>query len=318
MIDELHSLRGVYGSHVANILRRLRRLCEFYGSRPQFICSSATIGNPKELAEGLTEREMTLVDESGAPRGERYFAIYNPPVVNRQLGIRKSALNSARDVSLSFLGKGLQTIVFAPVAARDRGARDVPQGGARDEAGLGGRHPRLPRRLPAAEAPRDRAGAARGLGARRRLDERARARDRHRQPRRGGAGRLPGQRRLGLAAGGPRGAALGHLGRGAGRELDAAQPVHREEPRLLLRRAGRAGPHQPRQPADPGQPREVRGLRAAVRGRRAVRQGEPGRDPEVPRGARSCCTGRGSAGTGRATATRPTRSACARSPRTTS
>ena len=114
VIDELHSLRGVYGSHVTNILRRLRRLCEFYGSRPQFICSSATIGNPRELAEGLTEREMTLIGESGAPRGERYFAIYNPPVVHRQLGIRKSALNSARDVSLSFLGKGLQTIVFAP------------------------------------------------------------------------------------------------------------------------------------------------------------------------------------------------------------
>ena len=94
VVDELHSLRGVFGSHVANILRRLRRLCEFYGSRPQFICSSATIGNPKELAEALTEREMTLVDRSGAPRGERYFAIYNPPVVNRQLGIRKSALNS--------------------------------------------------------------------------------------------------------------------------------------------------------------------------------------------------------------------------------
>ncbi len=114
VVDELHSLRGVYGSHVANIFRRLRRLCEFYGSRPQFICSSATIGNPRELAEALSEREMTLVDDSGAPRGERYFAIYNPPVVNRQLGIRKSALNCARDVSLSFLSKGLQTIVFAP------------------------------------------------------------------------------------------------------------------------------------------------------------------------------------------------------------
>jgi DEAD/DEAH box helicase domain-containing protein len=114
VIDELHSLRGVYGSHVTNILRRLRRLCEFYGSRPQFIGSSATIGNPQQLAERLTEREIELVGESGAPRGERYFAIYNPPVVNRQLGIRKSALNAARDVALSFLGKGLQTIVFAP------------------------------------------------------------------------------------------------------------------------------------------------------------------------------------------------------------
>jgi DEAD/DEAH box helicase domain-containing protein len=114
IVDELHSYRGVYGSHVANIFRRLHRLCRFYGSSPQFLCSSATIGNPKELAEGLTGREMVLIDESGAPRGEKYFAIYNPPVVNRQLGIRKSALGSARDIALSFLGKGLQTIVFAP------------------------------------------------------------------------------------------------------------------------------------------------------------------------------------------------------------
>jgi len=114
VIDELHSYRGVYGSHFANILRRLHRLCRFYGAQPQFLCSSATIGNPKELAESLTERPMTLVGESGAPRGERYFAIYNPPVVNRQLGIRRSALGCARDVALSFLKKGLQTIVFAP------------------------------------------------------------------------------------------------------------------------------------------------------------------------------------------------------------
>jgi DEAD/DEAH box helicase domain-containing protein len=114
IVDELHSYRGVYGSHLANVFRRLTRLCRFYGSDPQFLCSSATIGNPKELAEGLTERPMTLIDRSGAPRGEKYFAIYNPPVVNRQLGIRKSALGSARDVALSFLGKGLQTIVFAP------------------------------------------------------------------------------------------------------------------------------------------------------------------------------------------------------------
>jgi DEAD/DEAH box helicase domain-containing protein len=114
VVDELHSLRGVYGSHVANLFRRLQRLCRFYGSDPQFLCSSATIGNPRDLAEALTGREMTLIDQSGAPRGERYFAIYNPPVVNRQLGIRRSALGCARDVALSFLGKGLQTIVFAP------------------------------------------------------------------------------------------------------------------------------------------------------------------------------------------------------------
>ncbi|HXB54461.1 MAG TPA: DEAD/DEAH box helicase [Vicinamibacteria bacterium] len=114
VVDELHSHRGVYGSHVANIFRRLLRLCRFYGSEPQFLCSSATIGNPKELAEALTGQEMTLIDESGAPQGEKYFAIYNPPLVNRQLGIRRSALGSARDVAVSFLSRGLQTIVFTP------------------------------------------------------------------------------------------------------------------------------------------------------------------------------------------------------------
>ncbi len=114
VVDELHSYRGVFGSHVANVFRRLMRLCRFYGSEPQFLCSSATIGNPRELAENLLGREMELIDDNGAPRGEKYFAIYNPPVVNRQLGIRRSALNCARDVALSFLGKGLQTIVFAP------------------------------------------------------------------------------------------------------------------------------------------------------------------------------------------------------------
>src|SRR5207244_5964945 len=71
VIDELHSHRGVYGSHVANIFRRLQRLCRFYGSDPQFLCSSATIGNPQELAEALTGKTMALVDRSGAPRGQR-------------------------------------------------------------------------------------------------------------------------------------------------------------------------------------------------------------------------------------------------------
>jgi DEAD/DEAH box helicase domain-containing protein len=114
VIDELHVNRGVYGSHVANIVRRLRRLCRFYGSEPQFLCSSATMGNPKELAESLIGSDVELVERSGAPRGERYFAIYNPPVVNRELGIRRSALACARDVALSFLREGFQTIVFAP------------------------------------------------------------------------------------------------------------------------------------------------------------------------------------------------------------
>src|SRR3954447_1667594 len=86
VIDELHYYRGVYGSHLANVLRRLRRICEFYGSSPQFICCSATIANPEQLAESLTGREFSLVDRNGAPSGEKYLVFWNPPVVNRQLG----------------------------------------------------------------------------------------------------------------------------------------------------------------------------------------------------------------------------------------
>ncbi len=92
VIDELHYYRGVYGSHLANVIRRLKRICEFYGSSPQFICCSATIANPRELAEALTGEPFELVGPNGAPCGEKYFVFYNPPVVNRQLGIRRSYL----------------------------------------------------------------------------------------------------------------------------------------------------------------------------------------------------------------------------------
>ena len=112
VIDEIHAYRGVFGSHLTNILRRLRRICAFYGSEPQFICSSATIANPKELTENLIEAPATLIDHSGAPRGEKYFLFYNPPVVNRKLGIRRSYIHEARQLALSFLRRGLQTIVF--------------------------------------------------------------------------------------------------------------------------------------------------------------------------------------------------------------
>ncbi len=113
VIDELHKYRGVFGSHLANVLRRLRRICRFYGSNPQFICSSATIANPKELAEKLLEAPVELVDRNGAPRGEKHFILYNPPVVNRQLGIRRSVVNEAARIAERFLGAGVQTIVFA-------------------------------------------------------------------------------------------------------------------------------------------------------------------------------------------------------------
>lgn len=112
VIDELHQYRGVFGSHVANVIRRLRRICEFYGSKPRFICCSATVANPAEMAEGLVGEKFSLVDNNGAPRGERVLIMYNPPVVNRELGIRASSVKEARRVALRFIERGLQTIVF--------------------------------------------------------------------------------------------------------------------------------------------------------------------------------------------------------------
>ncbi len=113
VIDELHYYRGVYGSHFANILRRLKRLCEFYGSAPQFVACSATIANPRELAETLTGAAFELIDQNGAPAGEKIFVGYNPPVVNRQLGIRRSYINESRRVAMDLIDAGQQTLVFA-------------------------------------------------------------------------------------------------------------------------------------------------------------------------------------------------------------
>jgi DEAD/DEAH box helicase domain-containing protein len=113
IIDELHAYRGVFGSHLCNVLRRLRRICAHYGSHPVFLCSSATIQNPRELAERLTEQPFELVDRNGAPRGEKFFVFVNPPVVNHQLGIRRSYLAETRRVASEFLKRNLQIIVFA-------------------------------------------------------------------------------------------------------------------------------------------------------------------------------------------------------------
>ncbi len=113
VIDELHTYRGVFGSHMTNVVRRLNRICRFYGSSPQFICCSATIANPKELAERLLEREVYLVDQSGAPSSEKIFVFYNPPVVNKELGIRRSHIHAARQLARTFIEQGIQTILFA-------------------------------------------------------------------------------------------------------------------------------------------------------------------------------------------------------------
>jgi DEAD/DEAH box helicase domain-containing protein len=113
VIDELHAYRGVFGSHLCNVLRRLRRIAKFYGREPQFICSSATIANPGELASRLLEKDVEVLDGNGAPAGERVFVFYNPPVVNRALGIRRSYIHESARVAQEFLKHELQTLVFA-------------------------------------------------------------------------------------------------------------------------------------------------------------------------------------------------------------
>ena len=113
VLDELHTYRGVFGSQVANVLRRLRRICAFHGSQPQFVCCSATIANPQEHAERLLESEVTLVDDDGSPKGEKHFLLYNPPLVDRELGIRRSYLLEARRIAGRLLESDVQTIVFA-------------------------------------------------------------------------------------------------------------------------------------------------------------------------------------------------------------
>jgi DEAD/DEAH box helicase domain-containing protein len=113
VIDELHAYRGVFGSHVANVIRRLKRICRFYGSQPQFLCASATIRNPKEHAERLIGETVELNDDNGAPSGEKHLIFYNPPVVNKQLGIRRSSVLESQKIASMLLKDGIQTIVFA-------------------------------------------------------------------------------------------------------------------------------------------------------------------------------------------------------------
>jgi DEAD/DEAH box helicase domain-containing protein len=113
VIDELHAYRGVFGSHLANVLRRLRRICRHYGSAPQFIMASATIANPGELASRLIGEPVEQITESGAPTGDKVFVCYNPPVVNQELGIRAPYLGEAAKFAIRFLREKIATIVFA-------------------------------------------------------------------------------------------------------------------------------------------------------------------------------------------------------------
>lgn len=113
VIDEIHTYRGVFGSHVTNVLRRLKRICAFYGAEPQFILCSATIGNPHAHAEALVEQRVHAIVESGAPSGDKHVLLWNPPVVNPDLGLRASARSQSNRIARIAIRSGLKTLVFA-------------------------------------------------------------------------------------------------------------------------------------------------------------------------------------------------------------
>jgi len=113
VIDEVHFYRGIFGSHMTNLIRRLKRIARFYGSSPQFILCSATIGNPRELAERIIEEEVRLIDNNGAPSGEKHMIMYNPPLIDPVQGIRRGVVLESRNIAVRFLRSRIKTIVFA-------------------------------------------------------------------------------------------------------------------------------------------------------------------------------------------------------------
>ena len=210
VVDEAHTYRGVFGSHVANVLRRLRRVARAYGAEPRFLLASATIANPVELAERLVGEPFELIDDDGAPRAGREIAMWNPPLIDEATGTRRSPLSEAAELLAELVSQGVRTICFL----KSRRGIELIQRFAREElraarqAGAGGADRPLPRRLHAAAAARDRGAAGGGRAARRGRHRRARAGDRRRRARRGDLRHLPRARSPACGrCGGGRGAA---------------------------------------------------------------------------------------------------------------
>ena len=165
VIDELHVYRGVFGSHLTNVLRRLVRICRFYGRDPVFICCSATVANPQEHAERLLERPVTLIDESGAPTAAKTFILYNPPIVNRELGHPPVRPDAGPEDGRGTDRKRHPDDRLRHQPPERRGPDEVPQGSVRqgEARGYPVRHG-LPRGLPAQPPPADRGGPAQPRG----------------------------------------------------------------------------------------------------------------------------------------------------------
>lgn len=159
VIDEIHHYKGVFGSHLANVIRRLKRVCRFYGSTPRFICCSATISNPKELAEQLTGERCSLIDDNGAPRGEKHIIYYNPPVVNKELGIRRSYVKETKSLAAKFIRNMIQTIVFV----RSRMSVEILLTYLKDEMRYSKKSPKLVRGYRGGYLPLERRAIEKGL-----------------------------------------------------------------------------------------------------------------------------------------------------------
>jgi DEAD/DEAH box helicase domain-containing protein len=159
VLDELHTYRGIFGSHMANVIRRLKRICRFYGSDPIFFCASATIANPAELAEKLIEAPVVLVDQDGAPRGEKHIILYNPPLLDAKLGLRRSYILETCDIATQLIMAGVQTAVFA----RARLTTEILLGYIRDRTSTLGENPPNVRGYRGGYLPLERREIERGL-----------------------------------------------------------------------------------------------------------------------------------------------------------
>ena len=315
VIDELHAYRGLFGSHLANVLRRLLRICRFYGSNPQVIACSATIANPRELAETLLERPVQLVDRNGAPRAARRLWFWNPPVVHGTMGVRRSATLEARRLMSALLTSNLQTIAFT----RSRAGVEVlltylqrlhpapRQGGPAPVRGYRGGYLPLERRAIEAGL---RDGTVRGVVSTNALE----------------LGIDIGNLDAAILVGYPGTIAstwqqLGRAGRRDSESLGVFiatdSPLDQflvNNPQYLLEAPPGARAHQPRQPAGARQPPPGRGVRAGVRKRR-TRSAMPASTP--PARCSTCsattawCIAAARVTTGPPTPSPPRRSPCA-------
>ncbi len=285
VIDELHTYRGLFGSHLANVIRRLQRICAHYGSDPVFICASATIANPGDLAERLIGAPVTVIDDDGAPRGRRHVLIVNPPMVNEQLGLRASSLLTGQRIAERLIRDGVQTIVFG----RSRTAVEVLTTYLREALPAPSGHQSSIRGYRGGYLPNERREIERGL-----RDGRVRGVVATNALELGiDIGSLdaaisvgyPGTIASHLAAAGTRRPAGRDGAVGAGRLLGAHRPVPRHPPRLVLRPQARAWSGQPRQPPPAARPPASRDLRAAVPVGRGLRaRGDPGPARRPPGG----------------------------------